>query len=127
MVRGWREGFNLGSEIPNIDHMVKESHRTETEKEIIGKSLAKEKDLGRIHGPIDFPYRDGKWFKHHWVSPYFVIPKKTPIGCPQKYRLIHHLSYHNSHERDLSFNGYIDIDEYPTYFPTYPTGAHLVF
>ena len=128
LVKGWRVGFDLGSAIPAENHFVKETIIGDDQSEALAQALIKERDLGRLHGPIDEPYYDGQWFKNYcWVSPYFVIPKTTPEGMPQKWRVIHHLSYHNSGERRLSFNGHINMDRHPTYFPTYLTGAHLIF
>ena len=56
-----------------------------------------------------------------------MIPKHTPEGEKQKWRLIHHLSYHNSGDRNRSLNGHINIEDFSTYFSTPETGAHLVF
>ena len=127
LVRGWREGYDLGSDLPNEDHFVKESVLGCEEVKALAKELYREKKLKRLHGPVPEPYKDNRWFNDSWVSPYFVIPKKTPKGMPQKWRVIHHLSYHNTGSRELSFNGHIDLKEYPTEFPTYLSGAHLVF
>ena len=90
------------------------------------KAMMKETELGRLHGPISSPYH-GRWFVNTWVSPYFVIPKTTPKGQPKKWRVTHHLSFHESGDRALSFNGHIDLETYPTVFPTYMTGVHLAF
>ena len=128
LVRGWKEGFALGSHLPPINHFVPDrENRPLEEKTVLQEGLQKEKSLGRLHGPISKPYHDGRWFKNYWVSPYFAIPKHTPKDSKQKWRLIHHLSYHNSGDRGESLNGHIDIEEYPTYFPTALTGVHLIF
>ena len=128
LVRGWKEGFMLGSHLPPSNHFVPEAlNRPLEQTEVLRKGLEKEKKLGRLHGPIMEPYYDNRWFKNHWISPYFAIPKKTLKGLPKKWRLIHHLSFHISGEREASFNSHIDINEYPTYFPTAMTGVHLVF
>ena len=90
-------------------------------------SIEKEVMLGRLSDPWAKPLRDGRWFKDAWVSPYFVIPKKTPPGAPARWRFIHHLSFHTSGIWELSLNGRIDMTEFPVSFPTQMTGAHLLF
>ena len=80
-----------------------------------------------MHGPLESPVNDGRWFVNSWVSPYFVIPKHTPEGEKLKWRLIHHLSYHNTGDRRLSLNGHINKEDFPTYFLTPETDAHLEF
>ena len=127
LVRSCREGFGLGNDLPNADHFVRESVLGCEEVKALATELYREKRLKRLHGPVPEPYSDNRWFTDCWVSPYFVIPKKTPKEMPQKWRIIHHLSYHNTGSRELSFNGHIDLKEYPIEFPTYLSGAHLVF
>ena len=127
LVRGWQEGLDLGSEIPKIDHLVDSPAMEERQLEVLRSNLKKETDKKRLCGPYPTPIRDGVWFTNAWVSPYFVIPKKTPQDHPQRWRLIHHLSYHVSGNRAQSLNGHIDLEEFPTVFPTHLTGAHLVF
>ena len=127
IVRGWREGFDIGSKLDDINHFAAAPRVDEIQEEVLRTGLEAETKLKRMHGPLDKPLSDGRWFTNSWVSPYFVIPKHTPEGEPQKWRLIHHLSYHNSGDRRKSLNGQIDIAEYPTLFPTPETGAHLVF
>ena len=127
LVRGWREGLDLGSEIPRIDHLVDSPAMEEQQLEVLRSSLKKETSKKRLCGPFQTPIRDGVWFKNAWVSHYFVIPKKTSQDLPQRWRLIHHLSYHVSGNRARSLNGHIDLEEFPTVFPTHLTGAHLVF
>lgn len=127
LVRGWREGFMLGSNLPNKDHFVRTYVRNPDQRETLKKAMMEEKELGRLHGPVSEPYYDGRWFFNSWVSPYFVIPRTTPKGQPQRWRVIHHLSFHKSGNTELSFNGHINLEEYPTLFPTYLTGAHLIF
>ena len=127
LVRGWREGLDLGSEIPRVDHLVDSPAMEERQLEVLRSSLKKERYKKRLCGPFPTPIRDGVWFMNAWVSPYFVIPKKTPQDLPQRWRLIHHLSYHVSGNRARSLNGHIDLEEFPTVFPTHLTGTHLVF
>ena len=127
LVRGWREGLDLGSDLPEDDHWVDSPNMNEEQLEVLRTSLKHETDLKRMCGPLKRPNYDGRWFIKSFVSPYFVIPKNTPLNQPQRWRLIHHLSFHKSGDRSLSVNGHIDIEEYPTIFPTHLTGAHLVF
>ena len=127
LVRGWREGFILGSELPKLDHFSKSFTKLPEQKTALREAMLREKRLGRLHGPITSPYYDERWFSNCWVSPHFVIPKKTPKGEPQKWRVIHHLSFHESGNRKLSCNGHINLDAYPTLFPTCMSGVHLVF
>ena len=127
LVRGWQEGLDLGSDLPEDDHWVDSPNMNEEQLEVLRTSLRQETDLKRMCGPLKEPHYDGRWFRKSFVSPYFVIPKNTPVNKPQRWRLIHHLSYHKSGDRSLSVNGHIDIEEYPTIFPTHLTGAHLVF
>ena len=117
----------LGSELPKEDHFVRSYDKGPEQDAALRKAMMKEKELGRLHGPVSSPYYDGRWFCNSWVSPYFVIPKTTPKGQPQMWRVIHHLSFHESGDRALLFNGYIDLYMYPTVFPTYMTGVHSLF
>ena len=127
LVRGWREGFSLGSKLQDKSHYSRGPRTDEIKEGVLRAGLSAEVNLGRMHGPLKTPLNDGRWFVNYWVSPYFVIPKHTPEGEKQKWRLIHHLSFHNSGDRSKSLNGHINLEDYPTYFPTPETGAHLVF
>ena len=75
LVRGWREGLDLGSKLPREDHFVGSPIMNEEKTAILETSLLREKEKGRLKGPFKQPIRDGKWFKEAWVSPYFIIPK----------------------------------------------------
>ena len=127
LVRGWREGLDLGSNLPEMDHLVDCPKMTKEQLEVLTEQIKKEASKKRLGGPFDSPIRDAHWFKKAWVSPFFVIPKKTAVGAPARWRLIHHLSFHESGMRELSLNGCIDINQFPTLFPTHMTGAHLLF
>ena len=127
LVRGWREGLDLGAELPNEDQIVEEIALTSTQRLTLKKSLQAEVDKKRLIGPLQQPIRDGRWFSNAWVSPYFAIPKKVPPGEMKKWRLIHHLSFHPSGLKEHSLNGSIDLERYPTCFPTHLSGAHLIF
>ena len=94
LVRGWKEGFNLGSKLPDTDHLVERPNMAKEQTNVLRSSIEKEVKLGRLSGPWAKPLQDGRWFKNAWVSPYLVIPKKTPPGASARWRLIHHLSFH---------------------------------
>ena len=127
LVRGWREGFDLGSELPQENHLAKPPILDETKKKVLREGLMAKVRRGKMVGPLEEPLSDNRWFQNHWVSPYFVIPKSTPPGAAQKWRLIHHLSWHQSGSRSASLNGHIDTEKFPTVFPRPRTGAHVVF
>ena len=127
LVRGWKEGLDLGAELPHKDHFVEEPSLTEDQLKVLQVSLNKECEEKKLIGPLAQPIRDGRWFLRAWVSPYFVIPRKQIPGAPLKWRLIHHLSFHSSGFKELSLNGSIDMSRFPTSFPTHLTGAHLIF
>ena len=84
LVRGWREGFDLGSELPEEDPIVDSRIAENEHSEVLRANIDRELELRRLCGPYKQPVQDIKWFSHAWVSPYFVIPKKTPVGEPQK-------------------------------------------
>ena len=85
LVRGWREGFDLGSELPPTNHFVSGLGMVTDEQELaISRELQKEKTLGRMIGPLTQPHIDGRWFNNYWVLPHFGIPKKTPSGEDQR-------------------------------------------
>ena len=127
LVRGWREGLDLGADLPNKDQIVEEIALASSQRITLNNSLQSEVEKRRLKGPLKHPIRDGRWFVNAWVSPYFAIPKKVPLGEAKKWRLIHHLSFHPSGLKELSLNGSIDLSRYPTYFPTHLSGAHLIF
>ena len=60
LVKGWRVGFDLGCAIPAENHFVKESIIADDQSEALARALIKERDLDRLHGPIDEPYYDGR-------------------------------------------------------------------
>ena len=77
IVKGWEAGFDLGSELGNTDHFVPSFTFTPDQEESLRAGLLAEVKLGRMVGPLQAPITDGRWFQNSWVSPYFVIPKKT--------------------------------------------------
>ena len=60
LVKGWRVRFDLGIAIPAENHFVKQSITADDQSEALARALIKERDLGRLHGPIDEPYYDGR-------------------------------------------------------------------
>ena len=127
LVCGWREVLDLGTDLPEVDHLVDSPSVTEAYLEVLRSTLRLETNLRRLCCPLPTPIRDGRWFTNTWVSPYFEIPDRTPPDHPQRWRLIHHLSYHVSGKRSSSVNGHVDLEEFPTVFPTHLTAAHLIF
>ena len=59
LVRGWREGFSLGSELPKMDHFSKSFTKLPEQRTALKEAMLKEK-LGRLHGPVDSPYYDDR-------------------------------------------------------------------
>ena len=64
LVRGWREGFDLGSELPEEDHIVGSPVVQSEHREVLKSSIEKELMLRRLCGPFDQPIRDDKWFSN---------------------------------------------------------------
>ena len=112
----WREGFDLGSKLPDEDHFSAAPRIDETRRD--PTSRIRGRNQFEAIAWTDEPITNDRWFSNSWVSPYFVIPESTPEGEKQKWRLIHHLSFHSSGYRTKSLNGHIDISEFPTLFPT---------
>ena len=50
----------LGIAIPAENHFVKESIIADDQSEALAGAFIKERDLGRLHGPIDVPHYDGR-------------------------------------------------------------------
>ena len=46
LVRGWREGLNLGSKLPDTDHLVESSSMAKEQKDILRSSDKKEANVG---------------------------------------------------------------------------------
>ena len=62
LVRGWREGLDLGADLPPEDHLVKEPNLNADQLKVLKDSLNKEVDKKRLKGPLAEPVRDGRWF-----------------------------------------------------------------
>ena len=62
LVRGWREGLDLGAELPPGDHLVKEPNLNADQLKVLKDSLKKEVDKKRLKGPLAEPVRDGRRF-----------------------------------------------------------------
>ena len=71
-------------------------------------------------------YPTGPLFKRFFISPMYTIAKKQLIGQPQKWRLIHNLSFHRQ-GRHMSVNAGIPPGDFPVDYPTVTTAAHLLF
>ena len=124
---GYESGFDLGSELQEVNHFTPSLVFKVDQQEALRKDLLSEVKKGRMVGPLKTPIIDNRWFSNTWVSPYFTIPKLTAEGKIRKWLLIHHLSYHVSGSRALSLNGHIDSDQLPNLFPTPRSAAHLIF
>ena len=77
LVRGWREGLDLGAELPNEDQIVEEIALTSSQRRTLNNSRQDEVDKRRLKGPLQQPIRDERWFVNSWVFPYFAIPGGT--------------------------------------------------
>ena len=75
LVRGWREGLDLGAELSNEDQFTEEIALTSAQRRTLANSLHAKVDKRRLKGPLQRPIRDGRWFVNAWVSPYLAIPK----------------------------------------------------
>ena len=62
LVRGWREGFDLGSELPEEDHIVRSPIVDDEHLGVLKASIEQELKLRRLCGPFDQPIRDDRWF-----------------------------------------------------------------
>ena len=62
LVRGWREGLDLGSTIPDVDHLVDSPTMEEEQLKVLRYSLKEETERRRLCGPLSTPIRDGRWF-----------------------------------------------------------------
>ena len=60
LVRGWREGLDLGSDLPEVDHLVDSPHMTEVQLEVLRSALKLETNQRRLCGPLTTPIRDGR-------------------------------------------------------------------
>ena len=66
IIRGWREGFDLGSHLPAENHFAKDAkYRTEAQNNTLMKNLEEEKVAGLMNGPMTEPYVDGRWFHNY--------------------------------------------------------------
>ena len=62
LVRGWREGFILGSNILNENHIVGCPPMDEHQETVLENSIKKESELRRLGGPYKKPIEDGRRF-----------------------------------------------------------------
>ena len=53
LIRGWREGLELGSNIPQIDHLVESQNMEGEQLEVLRKTLKKEIDHKRLVGTLE--------------------------------------------------------------------------
>ena len=94
---GFTSGFNLGYVGPRVAHDSDCLASAANNPLIVHQKLKAEIELGRIAGPFSDPP-----FHNLQCSPIGLVPKQEP----NKYRLIHHLSF----PAGQSINDYIDKD-----------------
>ena len=125
LYRSITEGVNLGFHNQPSDHTPPERKRSEEECRLLADQYASECALGRTVR-VGYSYPTGPLFDCFFISPMYTIPKKQIIGQPQKWRLIHNLSYHR-HGRQWSVNAGIPPSHFPVDYPTVASAAHLLF
>lgn len=81
---GFRDGFRIPCSGSGPVKFVKNLVSVQLRPGVVSEKLAKEVQLGRMAGPFSYPPLDDLR-----VSPLGLVPKKEP----NKFRLIHHLSY----------------------------------
>lgn len=81
-------------------------------KAVILEYLESERALGRMSGPYSRADVESILGGHFRSSPLHVVPKATPPGSPQKYRLVINLSFEDP--SGTSVNSLIDSDDFPT-------------
>ena len=64
LVLGWEAGFDLGSELDDIDHFVSPYVLEKDQEETLKAGLLAEVKLGRMVGPLMTPISDGRWFRN---------------------------------------------------------------
>ena len=93
LYRSITEGVNLGFCEQPLDHTPPERNRSEEECRLLAEQYRSECALGRTVRVGD-SHPTGPLFTRFYASPMYTIPKKQLIGQPQKWRLIHNLSFH---------------------------------
>ena len=119
------EGVNLGFREQPLNHTPPTRTRSDEECLLLGEQYATECALGRTV-LVGKARPEGPLFQHFYVSPMYTIPKKRLIGQPQKWRLIHNLSFHCA-GRHMSVNEGISNKDFPVTYPSVTTAAHLLF
>ena len=94
LLRTIEEGVNLGYQGPPRDHLPRYRKRPPEEITQLQTQYTNECDLGRII--CTGSSRPWGGLFPCFVSPTYTIPKKRKIGQPQKWRLIHNFSGHDS-------------------------------
>ena len=75
LVRGWNEGLDLESDLPNGNEFVVSPLLNQEKMTIFNESVVNDIKKYRPQGPYTKPVRDSNWFKQAWVLSYFVFPK----------------------------------------------------
>ena len=125
LYRSITEGVNLGFREQPSNHQPPFRSSTDEERTLLAEQYRQECALGRTVR-VGEAQPSGPLFSCFYVSPMYTIPKKQLVGQPQKWRLIHNLSF-NRAGRDRSVNGGIPLAHFPVDYPTVTTAAHLLF
>ena len=113
LVKGFVNGFGLGT-VGSVKHSTPRNHPSTIKYQtFLRNKIHKEIQLGRIMGPFDHPPLD-----NFITSPLGVVPKKEP----NKFRLIHDLSYPTGH----SVNSIIPFEHSTVSLETFDNVAALV-
>lgn len=97
ITEGFREGFKIPCSLAVVPPVARNLKSALQHPGVVGEKLEKEVALGRMGGPSE-----AKPLNDLVVSPLGVVPKKEP----NKFRLIHHLSF----PKGGSVNDFIDPD-----------------
>lgn len=95
ITEGFREGFKIPCSLAVVPPVARNLKSALQHPGVVGEKLEKEVALGRMGGPFE-----AKPLNDLVVSPLGVVPKKEP----NKFRLIHHLSF----PKGGSVNDFID-------------------
>ena len=63
LVKGWREGFDLGCELPEENHLARPPILDETKENVLREGLMTEVRRGKMVGPLEEPLSDNRWFQ----------------------------------------------------------------
>ncbi|XP_066431505.1 uncharacterized protein [Eleutherodactylus coqui] len=113
LFKGFRDGFHIPPPVHGVPFSLKNLRSALEYPEVVTEKLMKEVRLGRMAGPFEEPP-----VQDFVVSPLGVVPKKEP----NKFRLIHHLSY----PRGASVNDGIDPELCSVVYTSFDAALHWV-